>query len=55
MDKLTANGAGIAVGVALGLILGAGMDNVGAGLVLGVALGVSLEIGGRRRRERDAR
>ncbi len=39
--------------MAVGLILGAGVGNLGAGLVLGVALGVSLELAGRKRGSRD--
>lgn len=49
MDKVNRPGGVLAVGVALGLILGAGIGNVGAGLILGVALGVSLELAGRTR------
>ena len=55
MDELTANGARLAVGIAIGLLPGAEIGNLGAGRILGVALGVSPEIAGRRSRERDAR
>lgn len=52
MDESTANGAGRAFGVAVGLILSAGMGNLGSGRILGI---VSPEIAGRRSRERDVR
>lgn len=39
-------GAGIAIGVALG----AAMDNVGAGLAIGIAIGAALDAGRRGRR-----
>ena len=56
MEKLTANGAGLAVGIAIGLILGAGIGNVGAGLILGVDFGgVSLAIASRTPRARETR
>ena len=33
---------GLAIGLALGLIFGAAMDNIGVGLVLGIAVGLGL-------------
>lgn len=55
MGKLTTNGTAPATGIPNGLLLGAGIGNTAVGLIVGVALGVSLEIAGRRRRERNTR
>jgi hypothetical protein len=41
----------MAVGLAIGLIMGVGIGNPGVGIVLGVALGAGLEAEGRKRRD----
>jgi hypothetical protein len=51
MDKLITPGAAPAVGRAIGLILGAGIGNVGAGPILGV----SDEVATGKRRDLDVR
>lgn len=39
----------MALGIALGLIFGVAMDNIGLGLVIGVALGIMFDRNHRRR------
>lgn len=53
MDQFGAKSAALALGIAIGAILGAGMANPGAGRVLGVALGAPLEIASQKRRGAD--
>lgn len=43
-------GAGLAIGIGVGLALGSEMDNVGAGLAIGIAVGIALGSGMQRRK-----
>lgn len=46
-------GAGLAIGVGLGLIFGSVIGNVGAGLVIGIAAGISFATGKQRKKKSE--
>ncbi len=46
-------GAGLAIGVGLGLVFGAAIGNVGAGLVLGIAAGIGFATGQQRKKKSE--
>jgi len=46
-------GAGLAIGVGLGLIFGSAIGNVGAGLVIGIAAGIGIAIGQQRKKKSE--
>ncbi len=46
-------GAGLAIGVGLGLIFGAVIGNVGAGLVIGIAAGIGFATGKQRKKKSE--
>lgn len=48
-NKGPLGGNAIGAGIAIGVALGAAMDNVGAGIAIGLAIGVALDAGQRKR------
>ncbi|MFZ1754840.1 MAG: hypothetical protein WBO46_01005 [Caldilineaceae bacterium] len=41
----------IAIGLGIGITLGAGMSNIGAGLILGAAIGLAMDTAQKRRND----
>ena len=41
----------IAIGLGIGITLGAGMGNIGAGLILGAAIGLAMDTSQKRRND----
>jgi len=50
--KVSEKGAWIGIGLALGIVFGAAMDNMGLGIALGLGLGLAIEAS-RSRRAKD--
>ncbi|MGH4120368.1 hypothetical protein [Clostridium sp.] len=42
-NKLSAKGTYLAIGIAVGVAIGASMDNISIGIALGVAIGASMD------------
>jgi hypothetical protein len=52
-SEQTVIGAGLAIGVGLGLIFGGAIGNVGAGLVIGIAAGIGFATAQLKKKESE--